>query len=345
MAVFLILGLFGVAKASDGLVLAHAPGHNSYRVAYRQWTVNVDPGCQEIGTMDFRNLTPGDHWFAVAVGKDCRPFRVHVPPAVDRRSLPVLAFDGVTLFNREGNMGAVNGLDDASDRYGSVAIYPVPKTRYLGILAGWNAEGGFLAYRNSYDDIEYIHKICNLLRIQMFYAVGFSAGAQFAHVLAGRLPGMVAGVVSVSGTWLGTEPTPPPGTAALIIHGEDDRVLPYRGGTSSLKTRVLIWLGNRNVRSSRPDLQAVAYAAANHYQGDPAVLEGAFYVKRSFQGPSGVPVEEYRMRWPFGGHTYHGRKTGKGTESLLSRRNGRPLPADVFSVNDVMAAFLGFGRP
>jgi poly(3-hydroxybutyrate) depolymerase len=295
--------------------------------------------------MDYRDLTPGDHRLVVGVGKECRPFRVHVPLAANQRLLPVFAFDGVTLFNREGSMGAINGLDDASDRYRFVAIYPIPKIRYLGILAGWNAEGGFLSYRHGYDDVEYINQICRDLQIQRFYAVGFSAGAQFAHVLAGRLLGMVAGVVSVSGTWLGTEPPPPPGTAALIFHGEDDPVLPYRGGTGSLKTRVLVWLGNRNVRWSRPDLQAVAYAAANHYQDDPAVFESPFYVKRRFQHSPGVPVEEYMIRRPFGGHTYHGRKTGTGTESLLSRRHGRPLPPEKFSVNDVMAASLGFGNP
>ena len=295
--------------------------------------------------MDFRDLAPGDHRLDVEVGKDRRPFRVHVPLAVDRRLLPVFAFDGVTLFNREGNMGAVNGLDDASDRYKFVAIYPMPMTRYLGILAGWNAEGGFLTYRRSYDDVDYINQICRDLRVREFYAVGFSAGAQFAHLLAGRLPGIVAGVVSVCGTWLGTEPPPPRGTAALIIHGEDDPVLPYRGGVGSLRTRILLWLGNRNVRLSRPDLQVVAYAAANHYAGEPDVFEEPFYAKRSFHHAPGVPVEEYTIRRPFGGHTYHGRKTGRGTESVISKRNGRPLPPDKFSVNDLMAAFLGFARP
>jgi hypothetical protein len=45
---------------------------------------------------------------------------------------------------------------------------------------------------------------------------------------------------------------------------------------------------------------------------------------------------EYAIRRPWGSHAYHGRKTGKGTESVLSRGHGRPLSAEVFNINDII---------
>jgi hypothetical protein len=67
------------------------------------------------------------------------------------------------------------------------------------------------------------------------------------------------------------------------------------------------------------------------------------YVKRTF-GPGPVPVVEYIIRRPHGGHTYHGRRTGAGTESVLSRKHGRPLPPEAFSTNDLFVATMGLGR-
>jgi poly(3-hydroxybutyrate) depolymerase len=294
--------------------------------------------------MDLRDLAPGDHRLVVAVEGERRGFRVHVPRDADWRVAPVLAFDGVTVFNQQGSMGSINGLDDASEKFGFVAIYPIPKVRYFGIVAGWNTRGGYLAYRPNYDDVDYVRAILSMLQIPKVYAVGFSAGGQFAHILAGRLPGTIAGVVSVSGTWQGTEPPPPPGTAAVIIHGEVDQVLPYRGGVSSLKTRLLVCLGNRNVRLSRPDLQVSAYAAANGYDSVPVVETTPVYIKRSFGANPAVPVVEYLIRSPYGGHTYHGRKSGPGTESFLSRTNGRPLAEEIFSTNHIFTQCMGLRR-
>jgi poly(3-hydroxybutyrate) depolymerase len=293
--------------------------------------------------MSVYDLEQGDHWLAVTADGERRAFRVYVPGGADRSLAPVLAFDGVTLFNRQGSMGSINGLDAASERYKFVAIYPMPKARYFGILAGWNTPGGFLDCRPGYDDVEYVRAILTSLGAPKAYAVGFSAGGQFAHVLAGRLPGTILGVVSVSGTWQATEPRPARGTAAVIIHGESDPVLPYRGG-SSFRTCLLAFLGNRNVRRSRPDLQVGVYAEANGYGAEARVEETPIYVKRSFGADPEVPVVEYLVRPPHGGHTYHGRKIGAGAESLLSRAHGRPLSEDVFSINDVFAQCFGLRR-
>jgi hypothetical protein len=57
-----------------------------------------------------------------------------------------------------------------------------------------------------------------------------------------------------------------------------------------------------------------------------------------------VPVVEYLMRHPYEGHTYHGRKTGWGTESIMSPRHGRPAPPEVFNCNDVFAAIMGLAE-
>lgn len=292
--------------------------------------------------MDFRNVPPGSHQFLAIVGHERRPFRLQVPRDLNTRLEPVIAFDGVTLLNPEGSMGGINGLDEASEKYRFAAIYPVPKTRF-GIVAGWNAPGGYLRYRPAYNDVEYIRAIFSQLGVDKAYAIGFSAGAQFAHILAGQLPGVIAGVGAICGTWLGTEPSPHPGTALLVVHGDKDPVQPYGGGASSLSVKVLARFGNRNALSSRPNLQAPAYAMANGYAFDPIVKETSVYIERIY-GPGSVAVVEYIIRSPYGGHTYHGRRTGPGTESPLSRWYGRPLPAAVFSVNDVFAKVMGLAR-
>lgn len=288
-----------------------------------------------------RDLSPGEHRLNVTVGGQRREFRVRVPARRTARR-PVVAFDGVTLFNQEGSMGGINGLDAAAEKHGFVAVYPIPQTRYRNIVAGWNTPGGYLAHRPGYDDVEYVRAVLASLEIERVYAAGFSAGAQFAHLLAGRLGETIAGVISVSGTWLGTEPPPRPGTAALIIHGATDPVLPYGGGSAFWKIRLLAALGNRNVLLSQPSAQARAYATANGYSGAPTIEERSLggeriWVKQTYNPPGGVPVIEYLIQSTHGGHTYHGRNTGEGTESLLSRRHGRPLPPEVFSPNDLIA--------
>jgi|SRR5271166_491667 len=294
-------------------------------------------------SVDFRHLAPGDHCLHATVANDRRSFCVHVPEHLDVSLNPVVALDGITLWNQKGNMGGINGLDAASDKYKFATIYPVPKTRYFGILAGWNTLGAYLAYRSEYDDIDFLREVFAMLCVGRAYAIGFSAGAQFAHILAGRLAGTIAGVASVCGTWLGTEPSPPSGTALLVIHGEEDPVQPYRGESHAFRVRLLASLGNRNVMLSRPDLQAQTYAAANGYSLEPEVEQTPIFVKRTF-GHGPVPVVEYMVRHPYGRHAYHGRQTGKGTESVLSRIQGRPAPPGMFSVNEVFATTMGFAK-
>src|SRR5208282_4873986 len=87
--------------------------------------------------LELCNLSAGEHRLSVRVRREHRPFRVRVPKEQKRRSA-VVALDGVTLLNQEGNMGSVNGVDEASERHGFVAIHPIPRTRHLGIVAGWN---------------------------------------------------------------------------------------------------------------------------------------------------------------------------------------------------------------
>jgi len=294
--------------------------------------------------LPLHKLAGGDHRLFASIAGESRPFRVHVPKDVDHNLLPVLAFDGITICNQLGSMGGINGLDDAAERHRFIVVYPVPKTRLFGILAGWNSPGTCLACRAGYDDVAFVRAILDMLDVEGAYAIGFSAGAQFSHILAGTLPGRIAGVVSVSGTWLGLEPQPAKGTAALIIHGENDPVQPYHGGNPPPRVRILAALGNRNILLSRPDRQVEAYAAANDYREPPIVETTDVYVKRSFGSDPVVPVVEYVIRSPHGGHTYHGRKTGKGTESFLSSKHGRPLAPDVFSVNDLFPAIFWEAR-
>lgn len=208
--------------------------------------------------MNVRELTAGDHRIYAPVGKESRPFRVHVPRNLDPRLDAVIAFDGVTLWNPEGSMGGINGLDDASEKYRFAAIYPIPKTRYLGIVACWNTPGAYLSHRPEYDDADYVRAIFALLQVERACSIGFSAGAQFAHILAGSLDGRIAGVGPICGAWLGTEPLLPRGTALVVIHGEEDPVQPYQGGGDALKVRILRALGNPNVLLSKPAQQALA---------------------------------------------------------------------------------------
>ena len=86
--------------------------------------------------------------------------------------------------------------------------------------------------------------------------------------------------------------------------------------------------GHTNINESAPATQVERYATANGLTEAPAITDTDVYVQRDFTGtqPGQVSVREFRIKG--GGHTWHGRYTGEGTESNFSPKNGRPLSPD-----------------
>jgi len=280
---------------------------------------------------------------------------------VDRsrgRSKPVVVFtaDSTCLEVKNGNqpdprftkMGDVNGINDAAQKYGFVAVHLLPLRRLGGLVSGWNTQGGLLAYHPEYDDVNYAKEVIDRIwddyhdSLKVF--VGFSAGAQFGHILLGKasLNSIFSGIVPVSGTLIGTEGLTPIGVSFIGFHGADDDKLPYKGGlpTSTVARLVARFLLVNGAAKSNPALQELQYSWVNGYGTFPVKeTQTPVGVRKQYHGDGhSVKVVAYRAVAPWGGHTYHGRGN---VESLLSPGNGRPAPASLYSINDLWAQELG----
>jgi poly(3-hydroxybutyrate) depolymerase len=95
--------------------------------------------------------------------------------------------------------------------------------------------------------------------------IGFSDGARFAAVYAADRPDRVAGVVSMSGTWMEGDAAPTKAIPMMIVHGDKDEMLPYTGGFGDTSEEVPI---ATNLDRSKPALQAKIWSEAGGGRGD-----------------------------------------------------------------------------
>jgi len=283
-------------------------------------------------------------------------YREFVVIARSRGLHPLIVYtaDGICLEPGNGHsrnpaftkMGDVNGINAAAEQYGFVAVHLLPLRRWAGLVSGWNTKGGLLRYDPCYDDLKYVdavvRKIDSLFRHSQRIFVGFGAGAQFGHIVLNYMPNVFRALVSVSGTILGTEGRPPGGASFIGFHGTEDDTFPFRGGLprSLLRHAVMQLALAKDAALSNPAFQEIEYATANRFSASPT-KEGRtpVGVRRQYHADgSHIRVVAYRQERPWGGHTYHGRAP---VESWLSPGNGRPAPADLYSINNLWASDLG----
>ncbi len=174
----------------------------------------------------------------IRVKKMRRIFHVYVPPELkDKKEIPlVFVFHGA-MENGEV-IRRLTGMDELAKKNGFIAVYPYGSGMFVRKYLWWNAIDccGF-ASNNKVNDVEFvsamIDKLSELYSIdkKRIFACGYSNGAMFCFRLACELSDKIAAVTCVGGAMSGKEREPKVPVSVQIIHGTDDRHVPYNGGT------------------------------------------------------------------------------------------------------------------
>jgi polyhydroxybutyrate depolymerase len=235
-----------------------------------------------------------------------RTYRVHVPSGYEA-STPaplVIVFHGAG--SSSDDMENLFGVDKTSDRAGFVAVYP------QGIDAIWHTGLVKNGPGPQVDDLGFVRALLTRLESDYsidknrVYAVGFSNGAFFTQRVACAMASDFAAVASVSGQMshaLSTACTPSRPISVLLIHGTDDPVVPYDGGSVqgsrsgnpllSVDATVSFWMHTNTCPKS----------GASDWLPDARPADGTHVRHEAHTGcAAGTEVTLYSIR--HGGHTW-----------------------------------------
>ena len=172
--------------------------------------------------------------------------------------------------------------------YKVLCVVPQGAPQVTSQQPGWNLGGG----QTLEDDVAFVHAIWGSLdrsavdEAQVF-ALGTSMGSAFSgNVLTNDACSFFNGVVqSATQLWVDTEINAPGPMSVLILHGEDDGLIPIDGGTAFGTTQLL------SVEDS-----LAAWATHNDCvtAGQPTVVATSDYT-RSHYADCPVPVALYRL--------------------------------------------------
>ncbi len=267
-----------------------------------------------------------------------RTYTLHVPAMHSVKTPMPLAVLLHPAFLSGDRMQRLTGFNRIADQYGYIVAYPD------GVRRVWNLEsesdgrplGGSRA-----NDAGFIHALIDDLQQRYpidptrIYIAGASAGSMLTHRLVTQSPRFAA-AATVMGTFpqkLLTQDASQRPIPMLIIHGTDDRIVPYAGGNVNLGPGASINL------LSAPDT-ATHYAARNLCErptkpatlidADPA--DGTRTHRTLYpNGRDGATVVLYAVEG--GGHTWPGQAS-----TLLTFLIGR-ISRD-FSASEAIGAFF-----
>ena len=264
---------------------------------------------------------------SVVVDGRTRSYRLFVPAGIvpDRRLLPlVLAFHGGGGDGR--GMERLTHFSDIAQRKRFLVAYPE------GVRRHWN--DGRPLEAAGVDDVAALQP----LDAQRVYVTGMSNGGIFTHYLATKLGDRLAAVAPVAGgitEALAADFHPVrPALPVLIVHGTEDRIVPYWGG-AVLRTRGRV----------------VADARAVDLWREAAGLGGAGEVEQLPDADPGDGCRLVRTRWregtrevqwlqaEGGGHTWPG-----GAAYLPPRLIGRTC-RDLDASEAIWAFFAAHSLP
>ncbi|MBX3221577.1 MAG: dienelactone hydrolase family protein [Labilithrix sp.] len=181
----------------------------------------------------------GDEEIALVSSGLDREASIHVPAVHDGvRPLPLVLVLHPLLLTRKDmrKLVKVERFADAPD-HGFIALFPD------GVGRSWNAgECCGKAKDRSLDDVGFIRELVEHVASRWcvdrsrIYAMGFSNGAFLAHRLACELPGGLRAIAPVAGTLGIAESSckPPHPTPVLQIHGTEDELVPFAGGSPKI---------------------------------------------------------------------------------------------------------------
>jgi len=176
---------------------------------------------------------------STVVGARTRRYLIHLPEmSKNNKPLPlVLIFHGGGS-DPEGTVRYTR-FDSLADREGFIAAYPE------GTLKQWN-DGRLMAPMS--DDVGFVRTLVEDLKKKYkidpkrIYATGISNGAMMSQRLACEMSDIFAAVASVAGTLpddLSSRCKPTRPISVLLMHGTDDPLVPYNGGSITLGSRAI----------------------------------------------------------------------------------------------------------
>jgi polyhydroxybutyrate depolymerase len=214
------------------------------------------------------------------VGKTARTYRLFVPTSwrPDKAMPLVLVFHGLDSSSLQ--IAQYSGFDVLAQKHGFIVAYPDA----LGRPASWNAA----ASPSQPDDIGFVRALLDDLLATTgadetrIYVTGHSNGAFMAFRAACDLGERIAAAAPVAGAVgarMGSTyqklPQPRCGVPILMIHGKQDRLVPYDGGSNgvlevlSVAESTAFWV-KTNGCSSKCQRQEVSQGAVvvETYAGD-----------------------------------------------------------------------------
>lgn len=178
-------------------------------------------------------LPDGRSNWSFAVGGTERTTFVAGPDAPAGQPLPVvLSFHPFGLGNEFWD--DYSDLSQVGTDRGYVVVTPLGSTDLL--LPRWTVRGGLPGA----DDAAFVDAILARLGAEAcidtsrIYATGFSAGAAFSVSLSCERPGLLAAVAGSGGTNLALPCPDGPPVDALVLHGNEDPIVPPAGQTGAL---------------------------------------------------------------------------------------------------------------
>lgn len=176
-----------------------------------------------------------------------------------------------------------------ADRDGILLAYP--QGTLLGGFPHWNALPNSPENKTAVDDLGFVRELISQIESdypinrERIYASGFSNGGMMAYALACYENGLVAAVAVVSGQLLdnGETCSPESPIGVIMLHGTDDRVIPYEGGFGQLSAQEAVdfWVVHNETNTS-PEIDTFT--------------DGEMTIERYVydQGNNGVAVEHYK---------------------------------------------------
>jgi poly(3-hydroxybutyrate) depolymerase len=275
--------------------------------------------------------------------------------------LPVVyAADGLSTSGSSPaeHLGVQDGLFAEADRDGFAVVTLEPKRNaYFGLgtvhMKFWNSQNSVLGFdAKQQDDGKYAAVVQSDLSKHANvdpshsdqFCVGFSNGGDVCREMD------VKSVALNASTKLDWEPQTKPGLSAVIFHGQEDEVLPYKGGLYGPWSRAGIeidWvqhnLPNAQFDHSQPSHLLPDYVQANHLQPTETV-DNQNFLKRSY-GPNdtGVKVTEYQLKAPYGGHNYNGGHA-EDVSGYLFSANTNVVPRNILDSTHIAVCFFGIRK-
>ncbi len=161
-----------------------------------------------------------------------RTFHVHVPANYDQNkpSAVIITFHGGTSTGSYAEQRYK--IDELAEQYNFITVYPD------GYMYFWNAGPACCGPPSwlGIDDVGFVSSMIEVLKQKLcinpkrVFATGMSAGAVMSYTLACKLPDKISGIAIVEGSFMTTPCNITRPISTLIIHGTNDKHIPFYGG-------------------------------------------------------------------------------------------------------------------